>query len=751
MDASQTDAAFSIETLLNAARAKEWDKIEELWLQNLTALRPSPQLDRLFQMVKNGKSPAAVMAMLEVLLDGVASAEDGDPQVALQILESGMNHVPVNGAMRAALSRLAARLVPAEILDKVLEKSGLNDDNVRAKQAVDTFMRIHRLIPGEVLNHKYYQHGLVRSVDFDSGLMVMDFPGTQYQNIPVKFEHLEELIKPVVRDSFDALRLREPDTIRTMSDTDPAKLVKLIAHSRRGEISQADIKHLLLQGIFTEAEFKNWWGKRRAEIVRDPWLDVLGAGARCTFKMREVPKAYSSELTTKWLAATDFKSKLEAARSIARAARDNAFPADQWPLLIPPFKAASAGMTKMTAAEKITWELLRQELAKVAPEGLSFVYQVDLVEVLGQTPNPADALMNLECADHLGTMIGVLRDAFPKSWPDHYSELSERVAPRFIEMMHKALLAEKREDLVAESLQRLVSFPERNPDGYMWVMRGLLDGSITTNIGLDAAHLVDALLSVYESLENGPPRPSKEEEKDRRALALRLAKFLSEKNYQVVARVIEKMPVAEARIFFAALDKRRLPKDFLDALRAALTRTRNDLESQQQRASASASLGDDVLMCTEKSHLERLAEYKHINDVEIPNNSKAIGVAREHGDLRENAEYHAAKDQQKVLFRRVEELSMQLRRARIIKPESIDTGRVGFGTRVVVLDISDNKQREFVILGPWESDPSAGIINYQAPLGQSFVGRRPAEEFDVKLPDGATHRFRIERIERAIS
>jgi len=734
--------------LLELARTNQWESLDERWLGCLENVEDGLQFDRIFLLTKTRRSPAAVVAMLELLLDTYCANPALPPMRAVDILERGLPHIHVTGAIRQSLVKLAPRLVAPEVAEALTKRTGLTDDKVTAKHAVDAFLRLLHVAPGEVLLHKYYHIGIVTAVDMDSGQMTMDFPDTNYKAMAVKFEHIEELIKPMPRGHFDTMRIKDPASLRQLGEEKPGELVRRIVETRKGEAKQADIKSVLLGGIYTDAEFKRWWGAKRAEVVRDPWLDVTGTGASCNFRMRETPKPYYREAVAAFVEATTFKPRLEAARNILRASRDGAFPPEAWQELIGPFTKAAAEKARLPKSDLLAWELLRSEMAKQAPADFKWPFQLDVPALLRSVPRVADVLTALDCPDHLATMIPLLREVFPDDWKSHYHDVIERVAPRFIDAMLKELVKAGAMDIAADSLGRVLSFPERNPEGYLWAMKSLLEGSMKDlPVGLEPSHLIEDLLSEYESLENGPPRASKEEEKDRRALALRISKFLSEKHYAVVAEVVAKMPVEDARAFYNALDKRRLPADFLDAARSALVKTRNDLKPAAKPTTGPSP--EDLLLCTEASQTAKLKEYNRLNEVDIPANSAAIGAAAQLGDLRENFEYHSAKDQQKVLFSRVEELSIQLRRCRVVKAEQIDTKSIGFGMKVEVAD-EGGKTRQFVILGPWESDPAKGIISFLAPLGRSFMGRTLGEKFQVALPDGTKHTFEVKKIENAL-
>ncbi|MDR1930389.1 MAG: transcription elongation factor GreA [Treponema sp.] len=136
------------------------------------------------------------------------------------------------------------------------------------------------------------------------------------------------------------------------------------------------------------------------------------------------------------------------------------------------------------------------------------------------------------------------------------------------------------------------------------------------------------------------------------------------------------------------------------------------------------------LMVTSSMYEEKQKQLAHIQDVEVPANSKEIEFALSLGDLRENAEYKAAKEKQEILNSSVARLKGEIERAQIFDPATVNTERVSFGTRVVLRNESDGREEEYTILGPWESDPEHRIISYLSPFGSAMLTKKAGERFD---------------------
>jgi transcription elongation factor GreA len=138
-----------------------------------------------------------------------------------------------------------------------------------------------------------------------------------------------------------------------------------------------------------------------------------------------------------------------------------------------------------------------------------------------------------------------------------------------------------------------------------------------------------------------------------------------------------------------------------------------------------------------KQGLEKVkAELNHLESVERPQNIRAIEEARAHGDLNENAEYHAAKETQFFIESKINELKDVIGRSEVMELERGPTDRVVFGRTVLLVDLQTDEEVTYQLLGPYESDPEKGKISVASPLGQALIGRQVDDEVRVETPGG---------------
>ena len=153
----------------------------------------------------------------------------------------------------------------------------------------------------------------------------------------------------------------------------------------------------------------------------------------------------------------------------------------------------------------------------------------------------------------------------------------------------------------------------------------------------------------------------------------------------------------------------------------------------------------DKLPMLAEGYQKLQTEVRHLKTVERPAIIDAIEEARGHGDLSENAEYHAAKERQGHIEAQIAEIEDRLSRALVIDPKTLSGDKVVFGATVTLIDEEDKKVR-YQLVGQTEADARVGRISYNSPLGRALIGRQKGDEVDVSTPAG-DRSYEIAKIE----
>lgn len=153
----------------------------------------------------------------------------------------------------------------------------------------------------------------------------------------------------------------------------------------------------------------------------------------------------------------------------------------------------------------------------------------------------------------------------------------------------------------------------------------------------------------------------------------------------------------------------------------------------------------DVMYVSKEAFEKMKEDLQRMKSVDRPAASRAIAEAREKGDLKENAEYDAAKEAQGILEAKMAQLEAQISIARIVDTSNIDTSKVSIFTRVTITNVATKKTVTYQIVGEKEADLKAGKISVGSPIGKGLIGRAKGEVAEVQAPTGII-KFKIEDI-----
>jgi transcription elongation factor GreA len=159
-------------------------------------------------------------------------------------------------------------------------------------------------------------------------------------------------------------------------------------------------------------------------------------------------------------------------------------------------------------------------------------------------------------------------------------------------------------------------------------------------------------------------------------------------------------------------------------------------------------MSDDRIPMTRDGYEKKKAELDRLQNVEMLEVTKRVASARDLGDLSENAEYHAAREDQGILQAKVNMLKDQLARAYIVEADQLPTDTIVFGSRVKVMDLDVDEEETFELVGPGQEDPDKNRILTSSPIAQGLLGKKKGEVAEIQVPRG-TLRFKVLEIAAA--
>jgi transcription elongation GreA/GreB family factor len=352
--------------------------------------------------------------------------------------------------------------------------------------------------------------------------------------------------------------------------------------------------------------------------------------------------------------------------------------------------------------------------------------ELDATAIWSQDPK-LGALMEVLPASKHRRALESFKAAKPEQWVDVLRNSFNAVPAKLCREFAGLLIHEGKFEQLKETLARLISQHTASSETLLWLAKDRND-SFADILGPEVFR---AMLTAME----------RDQFNERRSNRLRdfilddqelLVELIGSADLEVIKDLTRALQLSPS---FDDMDKRSL-----------LARIVKSYPTIQSLISGEQSKQESHLVVSWESLERRKNEYHELVEKKIPANSKEIAIARSYGDLRENHEYKAAKEMQKLLMRRKAELETQLVRARGTDFAVISTEAVGIGTVVRAIDLEANLPEEFTILGAWDSDPEKGVVSYLSPIAQSLISHKIGDQVEFEV-HGVRHHHRIEAIE----
>jgi transcription elongation GreA/GreB family factor len=662
--------------------------IEEEWL---TRLEEDPHDLEYFLPVARtlGGQGAGNLAknLLDMLYDHLAKAQGFRTRLNLLKGVGSLLHTDGEQLHEAVLKNLEGLYGSGPSFKGLLENVGLH----RAAHDVDkTWEKVQRLETlvafelGEVVFMDGKGVGRVVEVNLQLQSFRVELSGGP--KIAVGFRAAPKLLKRLPREHFLHRKVTSPAELARLAKENPSELLRILLESHGQPLTAAEVKRDLA-GLVSESSWNSWW-----TTARKHQQVVATTGSRQTYAWAASNEAALSSLFVAFDRA-DTRKKIDLYRR--DGARDATLRQRMEGALA--HLAARALATDPSLALEIGLALDR--------EGRQFGDEAWApAEILADRPDPRAVILGIEDRSLRERAYVLLRE-MRKDWPQQYAAaLSREEEPKSLELLASALV-EADAAAFDRALDTILSQPSKSPGAFLWLAeRAARDEAIRAKSPL---RLFQQILNGLGVTELAPYRV--------RLLAL----FDSG---QTVPRLLQHLSSEEAVRAAESVSRAGSLEGYQrDDLMRALEMRFPALRGAPEEAPL---YGLPANIKTKQLELQAIVEK------EIPVNRKAIEEARAMGDLRENFEYKSARQRHEYLTARATELKNQLSRSRPLDLATVEPDEVRIGTTVDLTN-ETGEVRTLSILGPWESDPDAGIISYESELGQSLLGKKDGDVVPV--------------------
>ncbi|MGC9453738.1 MAG: GreA/GreB family elongation factor [Phycisphaerae bacterium] len=723
---------MNIEDLKALTEAGDADALETAWMEAVEEGTPGEQLAPVLEkLVEAGELNTAETLGWALLAERAEKLSD---ERALEEAEAVVTAVPESDELRAQAGEVFRRAHGQHRhFEPIFEAAGLLSGQ-SPRRAFRTLRTCLGIGPGDYLVNRF-DHRVVKVSGFDEVLKEFELSEPSGGTIRMECKNLADEFDPADADDFRVLCQYRSDRLGELLESDPAGLLIGLCRSRGGSIDAEQLKEELVPQHISASQWSSWWNRARTAARKSEYLTLEGRPIVISY--HPGGKSLEEELAGEAQSARMPMDKLNLLRRYVReASARKVQPQEDF---VRPVIESLARQAREFAQNRPTDALTAAlALAKAEELGLGTAEQPhpSAADIIASSKNPARVAASLD-AELIPPAIEALSsrpdaaDCLAKLLPmlssDHLDDVSAR------------LRSAGREDAVESIVTKALKDPQKLPEVAIWLWKGPQQ---PPRGAPGKVELLSRLLTMMQHLG----RDEQVDRSHRKDIFQKVRSALSANGFASYKQALEEMDED-----VAATVKRLVQRcdGLAQAVRGEMLQLlRNKFPALWISKRVEPWLDESTIYTTQEAMDRRLAELKHLAEVEIPDNSRRIGEAASHGDLSENAEWSFAMEERDLLRRRQAKMQDELSRARVIHPDEVPTDMVGIGSKVHLRRLDNGKEFDVSFLGPWETDVANRIYSYQTQLAQDLMGKRVGDEVQLKL-EGDEADYRIEAISSA--
>jgi transcription elongation GreA/GreB family factor len=590
--------------------------------------------------------------------------------------------------------------------------------------------KLEAMAPGAYVMHKSWGFGRIKSFDDATQRLIIDFKGKKAHTMDPAFcVTTMEVLSPkhlLVRKET------EPDKIAQLIAEEPAQLIAEALLSYPNNATTAIDLEITLAQVLGEEKFKKWWSSAKKAIAKDPRIAVPEKKTEC-YVLRDEPVAAETELIEQFNATRSARRRIHLADELLTTAGQQEVKVD-FALILKGVAENVKDSNQLDAAERLYGAVVRDNLAKLAA-----------VDPATLEPSQASLVSNARDLTTIAEKIPVhfqrrylvlVKNTHPIECRDILFNLLKSSQGKFTTEVINFLVENDYTEDLAATLQRWQTEQNLRAPVLLWIVKNRHSKKFAKLVNdLITPRLLSAIFFAidYEALQSSSSR------------RIPLADVLSE-DTDLIPDLLSTADSETARDLANTL---MLNQGFEELTKKSLlARFIKIFPSIQSLVAADAEGKDEQILVSRASYERKRTEYEVLISKRIPENSRAIAAAREHGDLRENSEFKMAKQDQTLLMAQKSQFERDLSHGRITDFKDAATDQVGIGN-IVELKPEAGAVQRFSILGAWDGDPEKHIISYKTPLGLALLAKKVGERVQVKIGN-SDEKYTVVKIARYV-
>lgn len=724
-----------------AILAKDQDGTEQIWLELVEAgaqdLPRFLEMSRITAKQSGGKRQAGVLLWL--LIDALKTQERWKDLVSVyrQLADTQPDDGTVRDETIAAVEKAYEGRADLELL---MEKSSLRTGDIaNLATYIEQLQRALQIEQDAFVYHKSgWGVGKVVGYDPQRGRCVIDFRSRPGHEMDV--EAASKILERLEADDIRVIAMDDPRGLRKLAKESPLLVLKQVVGWYGSSVLLANVKQALVPDAVAPSTWSTWWKNTKKLALLDPRFDI-GPGRDPRIEVHEVGEA-------------DFRSQIEAAlKRCATAQAKQKVVTDL---------ASTVGADE--EARTVLIEAIEREMERTGKNPSARIgWELTMANVRGEDPAARlggllglmDGAMAAIQSVSEDRVRGLAAEAYATDHPERLPALFEAafdadddaIAAVVVRLAAKAGDTER----VTQLLDDIDKKPAQKPNLWAWYLKSLIRDKWGDR-EYEPAKLVKRMLKVIDAVEYRQRRSPNA--RDKRAVS-QLGETLAEKSCALMLQAAEKMDADAALLLHATVGSIRglrgivvtRLQDSITSVHPTAARKVGKAIAEGEAAELAAESVQQIYMSA--AGIKRMrADLAHLENEVMPENRAEIARAREFGDLKENAEYHAAREKQGMLEAQATSMKADLQRAVEITPAIVAGDAVSVGARVKLKD-GTGEEITYTLFGPPDVDVKSGVINYMTPLGQALMGTKTGDQVRLEI-DGQVRELEVLAFESAV-
>ncbi|PJZ77333.1 transcription elongation factor GreA [Leptospira neocaledonica] len=737
--------AYLKQAIETFAKTKEYVQFEEIWPIFVTNSYDDIQfVEKIERILLGHREKTRLAGYLYPLVEPFKITEDWDRVIYL--LKKILDHEPVSNKARNELIRVyKLKYANHSLLEDFLKMSELGNNRKPVKVCISNFERNIVFDTGNYVLHRNWGVGKIVSISPNGDSIFVDFKDKKNHKLSIQMAITS--LKPLKGDHIWVRFYEDKASVVSLFETDVPGFFKELLTSFENHMLVAEMKAEIAGKFIPAVDWSKWWNKAKNVIKKE---DNLGFNPKKKDELwyREKPITYAEELTEKFNANSDPAKRLDIAIEALRNKEEA--------------ESAIDTFAHHYFEEEQTHDSFRKIVA--------YLYLDEVASTMeGDDGSPYD-FQRYQKLDDVSKIVKSLKREEVLEYSSKISNLD--IKKSFVDLVKKShsdwvnilvgLLFEvpvKNNKYVVSVLEADGKFAElnlfietsssrakENPEVFLWVAKSILLKTWEEDwMNVSRQDLILRVLRLLKPLNKIEEKGTKLKNTCQEILFGNDAAVISEAIQNGDSEYIRKVYALYREVPYIEETEKDKLMTLIRALKPDLIWEEEDDDEEEE--DVLARIPENAVLVTRRALNAKKAEFDHLVNVEMPENSRDIGEAQERGDLRENAEYKAAMEKQVQLQAQIKKLEAELKAAIVLDLSNVKTDRINIGTTVKLKNESSGEDQTYSILGAWDADTERNIISYQSPLAKSLLGKKVGDNASLNL-GGAETKFKVLQISR---